>query len=113
MSFKVLNFIRPKYPVGCRIVAHLETPNGEPYDAEGHVVIVMLNDKDELIYYCSMYPGAENGFEYIHCVDLNGTSLDDESRINTLQALNSYKEDILDFADKKTERKMKLKNLEK
>lgn len=107
-----MSIVNPKFPVGCRIDAHLKTQSGEPYICSGHVVMIMSKG-DELIYYCSMSPGAQDNFEYIHCVDLNIIMLSDDTKVNTLQALNCYKEEQLSFGDKKTERKLKLKALKK
>jgi len=59
-----------------------------------------------------MYPGALPNYEYIHCVDLIGGVLCDEGGVITLQALNKFKEEELEFMNIRTERKQKLKKIE-
>lgn len=76
---------------------------------EGHVVLIM-NPSDP-IYYCSMYPGAMSGYEWVYVIDLNGTSIDDDGKIETLQALNKFKESELEFASIAAERKEKLNKI--
>ena len=108
-----MSIANPRYPIGCRINAKLKTQSGEPYTCGGHVVMIMSDSDNKLLYYCFMSPGAQDDFEYIHCVDLNIIVLSDETKVNTLQALNCYKEEQLEFGDKKTERKLKLEEIER
>lgn len=91
-----------KYKLGTKII-HIDEYGEEVF---GHVVMFMDGD-----YYCSMYPGAMSNYYWIHCVDLASGVIDEEGDILTLQALNKFKEDELNFADIKTERKMKLEEL--
>jgi hypothetical protein len=79
---------------------------------EGHVVIIMNPFLDEREYYCSMYPGALSNYCYVDCVDLSMDLLND-GKINTLQALNKYSENQLEYSDTKRTRKEKLKNINK
>lgn len=65
---------------------------------EGHVVLILNPFTDNRIYYCSMYPGACAGYEYVSVVDLNCCSIDNDGKVSTLQALNIYSEDELEIS---------------
>lgn len=77
---------------------------------EGYVVLIMNSTSEEREYYCSMYPGAISGYYWINCVDLCSSNLED-GRCVTLQVLNKFTEDQLEFADIRRERKEKIKKI--
>lgn len=62
-------------------------------EVEGHVVMIFNPFlAKERVYYCSMYPGAQPDYEYVNVVDLCCSGIDNKGRVETLQALNKYKE---------------------
>lgn len=78
----------PKFKVGESII----TQDG----IRGHVVIILNPFQEERQYYCSMYPGAQPRYVYVHCIDLLNTYFNPEKkRFTTLQALNVYDESEL------------------
>ena len=87
---KVNDVLNPKFKIGQRIV----TKQG----VEGQVVLIFCTHPI-YTYYCSMFPGADNGYEYNHCIDLNCGCLTDGKTISTLTALNKYLEDQLEECD--------------
>ena len=64
---------------------------------EGHIVLILNPFSENRIYYCSMYPGALSGYEYVSVVDLNCCGIDNNGKIETLQALNKFSEDELEI----------------
>ena len=89
--------MEPKFKVGQRIKVWSE--EYKEY-SEGHITLIMNPFQvDERIYYCSMYPGAQANYEYVHCVDLNGCGLDNNGRVETLQALNKFTENQLELVE--------------
>lgn len=78
---------------------------------EGHVVLIMNSRSDDREYYCSMYPGSLPNYYWINCADLTEVVID--GKINTLQALNKFKESELEFVSSKKVRKYKLKQIKK
>ena len=79
----------PKFVIGQQII----TKTG----VEGHVVLVMNPFVEtERQYYCSMYPGAQEDYVWIECIDLLCTCFDPhKKRFTTTQALNIYSESEL------------------
>jgi len=64
---------------------------------EGHIVLILNPFSENRIYYCSMYPGALPNYEYVSVVDLNCCGIDNNGKIETLQALNKFGEDELEI----------------
>ena len=66
-------------------------------EVEGHVVMIFNPFLEtERVYYCSMYPGACSNYVYVNVVDLCCSGIDNEGRVETMQALNKYKEEELE-----------------
>ncbi len=86
------NTMKRKFNVGQRI--KIKDKHGVYIG--GHVVLILNMFSDDRVYYCSMYPGALEGYEYVSVVDLNSCGFDDEGRISIVQPLNKYKEDELE-----------------
>jgi hypothetical protein len=76
----------------------------------GHVVLIMSTENG-FEYYCSMYPGAMPNYYYIYCADLAMQVLYD-GEVNTLQALNKFTEDQLEYTDERKVRRYKLKKIQ-
>jgi hypothetical protein len=76
----------------------------------GHVVVI-ISTEIGLEYYCSMYPGAMSNYYWVYCADL-GMQLLYDGEVNTLQALNKFTEDQLEYSDEQKIRKFKLKKIQ-
>lgn len=81
--------MKTKFIVGYRI----KIKDNKNNLVEGHIVLILNPFSENRIYYCSMYPGALPGYEYVSVVDLNCCDIDNSGRISTLQALNKFNED--------------------
>lgn len=84
--------MQAKFKVGERI----KTKDKRGNVIEGHIVLILNPFSEKRVYFCSMYPGALDGYEYVSVVDLNCSSIDNDGRITTLQALNLFKEEELE-----------------
>ena len=96
---------QPKYKIG-QDIKYKDQYNEYVF---GHVVLI-ISTENGLEYYCSMYPGAMPNYYYIHCIDLADSILGD-GELNTLQALNKFTENQLEYTDEQKIRKYKLKQI--
>lgn len=110
--------MEPLYKVGQSI--KLKKWDNNSSSPDGHIVLI-FRELEENIYYCSMYPGADSGYYWVDCVDLNSGLISNGGTLNTLQALNKYKEsELLPFWEEhetelkdEFERKLRTNKIEK
>lgn len=108
MYYKIEKMPDPKFKISDQI--KIKDKFGDY--VEGHIVMIMNPFSDDREYYCSMYPGALSNYDYIMCIDLSDCVLDDGS-INTIHALNKFKEYELEYSDSQRLRLEKLKQIGK